>query len=102
MKTILPTICVFIIITSVFNPAINAQTINPKKSIVNLGNGVTSPIGLNTNSTNVTTFSINTCDGNDVRIFPSTLPQSEVHISINKQNPNVLLLSATTFPTSNS
>jgi hypothetical protein len=34
----------------------------------------------------------------DVRVFPSALPQSEIHISINKQNPQVLLLSGQAFP----
>ena len=36
------------------------------------------------------------CDYNDVRIFPSTNPQSEIHLSINKRNPQVLLLSSQT------
>ena len=35
-----------------------------------------------------------TCDGNDVRVFPSGNAQSEIHISINKINPQVLLLSS--------
>ena len=38
--------------------------------------------------------SITTCDGNDIRVFPSPNPQSEIHISINKTNPQVLLLSS--------
>lgn len=38
------------------------------------------------------------CESPDVRVFPSTLPQSEVHISINKANNQTLLLSSNTFP----
>ncbi|MFC4231573.1 hypothetical protein ACFOW1_06715 [Parasediminibacterium paludis] len=101
MKTILHSTCFLIILTAVLNPSAHAQTNNPKKSVLHLANGVSAPVGQNSSS-NVTTFSTTTCDGNDVRIFPSPLPQSEVHISINKQNPNVLLLSANTFPISNS
>lgn len=39
---------------------------------------------------------------NDVLVFPSANPQSEIHLSINKVNPNVLLLSSNTFPAANS
>lgn len=41
---------------------------------------------------------LTSCDAPDIRIFPSTEPQSEIHISINKQNPQVLLLSSNTYP----
>lgn len=36
-------------------------------------------------------------DGADIRIFPSANPQSEVHISVNKSNPNNILASANTY-----
>ena len=101
MEKIFNITCFLIILTVFFNPSSIAQTLNPKKSVLYLANGVTSPVGQNSPS-DATTFSTTTCDGNDVRILPSPLPQSEVHISINKQNANVLLLSANTFPTSNS
>ena len=40
-------------------------------------------------------------DNSDIRIFPSPVWQSEVHISINRANPNILLASANTYnPTS--
>lgn len=37
-------------------------------------------------------------DHNDVQIFLSANEQSEVHISINMQNPNILVASANTQP----
>jgi len=37
-------------------------------------------------------------DHNDVQIFASANEQSEVHISINMQNPNILVASANTYP----
>ena len=37
-------------------------------------------------------------DHNDVQIFPSANEQSEVHISTNMQNPNILVASANTYP----
>jgi hypothetical protein len=39
-----------------------------------------------------------TCDGTDVRVFPSPNSQSEIHLSISHANPNVLLLSSNTVP----
>lgn len=36
-------------------------------------------------------------DGQDIRVFPSANVQAEVHISINKQNPNNLVASANTY-----
>jgi Secretion system C-terminal sorting domain len=60
-----------------------------------LAPGVTAPIGQNTNNG---TGRLIPCDYADVRVFPSPNPQSEVHISINKTNPNVMLLSSNTFP----
>jgi hypothetical protein len=38
-------------------------------------------------------------DNNDIRIWPSAHVQAEVHISISKSNPNVLLASANTYTT---
>ena len=43
-----------------------------------------------------------TCERPDVRIFPSSVPQSEVHISINRVNNQSLLVSSNTFPIGNS
>lgn len=42
------------------------------------------------------------CEIADIRVFPSNIPQSEVHISINKLNNQSLLLSSNTFPIGNS
>ncbi len=72
------------------------------KTAVHLAPGVTHPIGIDTTTTAPNPPMIASCDGNDVRIFPSPNPQSEVHLSINKVNPNVLLLSSNTFPVANS
>lgn len=80
------------------NISVTAQT--PKtKTIINLAPGINAPI---TYPNNVNPNRITLCDNADVRIFPSARPQSEVHLSINKQNPQVLLLSANTFPVVNS
>jgi len=38
-------------------------------------------------------------DNNDIRIFPSSNVQAEVHISINRSNPNIILASANTYTT---
>lgn len=75
-----------------------SQTISPY-SIPILSPGITTPISYPNNPVILTPT---VCDNPDVRIFPSPNPQSEIHISINKQNPQVLLLSANTFPTFNS
>jgi hypothetical protein len=76
----------------------NALAQSPKTAI-KLAPGITTPISYpnNTNPQRMTP-----CDNADVRIFPSARPQSEIHLSINKQNPQVLLLSANTFPQFNS
>ena len=71
------------------------------KTFIRLDSGVTAPIGKDTNS-GVRTQLVTSCDGNDVRIFPSTNPQSEIHLSISKVNGNVILLSSNTFPVANS
>ncbi|MGN6605173.1 MAG: hypothetical protein ACTHK8_22145 [Ginsengibacter sp.] len=39
----------------------------------------------------------NTLVGNEVRVFPSSHAQSEIHLSINKTNPQVLLLSSQNY-----
>ncbi|HWZ36082.1 MAG TPA: T9SS type A sorting domain-containing protein [Mucilaginibacter sp.] len=36
-------------------------------------------------------------DQNDIAVFPSGNDQSEIHISINRQNPNILVLSCNTY-----
>ena len=59
----------------IFNPDVQATPNSP-----------TSPNGINTIT-----------DGQDVRIFPSANVQAEVHISINKLNPNNLVASANTY-----
>ena len=41
--------------------------------------------------------SLSAIDGTDVRILPSANPQSEVHISIDKTNPNNVIASANTY-----
>lgn len=66
-----------------------------------LAPGVTHPIGKDTTN-QASTQNLYSCDGTDIRIFPSPNPQSEVHISISKVNPAVLLLSSNTFPVTNS
>ena len=75
-----------------------SQTLN-SNSLPNLAPGITSPISYPNNPIILTPTG---CDNPDVRIFPSSNPQSEVHLSVNKQNPQVLLLSANTFPVFNS
>jgi hypothetical protein len=72
------------------------------KTAIHLASGVTHPIGKNTTTSSANPQMITSCDGNDIRIFPSPNPQSEIHLSINKVNPNVLLLSSQTFPVANS
>lgn len=69
------------------------------KTVINLAPGITAPISY---PNNVNPNRITPCDNGDVRISPSARPQSEIHLSINKQNPQVLLLSANTFPNFNS
>lgn len=69
------------------------------KTIITLAPGITAPINY---PNNFSPNRVTPCDNPDVRVFPSNLPQSEVHISINKTNPQVLLLSANTFPRFNS
>ena len=71
------------------------------KTAIHLAPGVTHPLGKETKN-GANPQMITSCDGNDIRIFPSPNPQSEIHISINKLNPNVLLLSSQTFPVTNS
>lgn len=79
---------------------LNSLAQTPKaKTIINLAPGITAPISYPNNGN---PNRITPCDNTDVRIFPSTRPQSEIHLSINKQNPQVLLLSAQTFPVFNS
>jgi hypothetical protein len=80
------------------NSPLIAQIISP--TAPQLAPGVTSPIGKDT-SRGVTIQLVAACDGNDVRVFPSAIPQTEIHLSINKLNPNVLLLSSNTFPVTN-
>lgn len=72
------------------------------KTAVHLAPGVTHPLGSNTTTSGPNPQMITSCDGNDIRIFPSPNPQSEIHLSINRTNPNVLLLSSNTFPVANS
>ena len=73
-------------------------------SVVYLASGATAPTDVksSTNAARVASATPSACDALDIRIFPSALPQSEIHLSINKQNPQVLLLSANTFPVTNS
>jgi hypothetical protein len=77
---------VLIISTSVSNNILTAQ-VQKANTITNLAPGVTSPIAY---PNNINLNRITPCDNADVRIFPSTRPQSEIHLSINKQNPQVL------------
>lgn len=49
------------------------------------------------NSPNVINGIARVIDGTDVRVFPSANPQSEVHISIDENNPNNLVASCNTF-----
>ncbi len=76
----------------------NALAQSPKTAI-KLAPGITTPISY---PNNINPQRMTPCDNADVRIFPSDRPQSEIHLSINKQNPQVLLLSANTFPQFNS
>ena len=50
----------------------------------------------------IVTNRVATCERPDVHVFPSNIPQSEVHISINKLNNQSLLISSNTFPIGNS
>ena len=50
-----------------------------------------------TNTSARTSASAGLCDEADIRIFPSESPQSEVHISINPNNPQNLVVSANTY-----
>lgn len=72
------------------------------KTAIYLAPGVTHPIGKNLKTKGINPEMRTICDGNDIRIFPSPNPQSEIHLSINKSDPNVLLLSSQTFPVANS
>src|SRR5262249_40206389 len=65
---------------------------NTQKTIQNFTLKFNSSI---TTKANVSTSSIT--DTKDIRVFPSPNIQSEVHISINKQNPDNLLASANTL-----
>jgi hypothetical protein len=76
----------------------NALAQSPKTAI-KLAQGITTPISY---PNNINPQRMTPCDNADVRIFPSARPQSEIHLSINKQNPQALLLSANTFPQFNS
>ncbi len=53
-------------------------------------------------SDNISPYRLVTCERPDVHVFPSNIPQSEVHISINKTNNQSLLVSSNTFPIGNS
>lgn len=75
-----------------------AQT-TEANSVPKLARGITAPILYPNNPIILTATA---CDNPDVRVLPSPNPQSEVHLSINKLNPQVLLLSANTFPAFNS
>lgn len=70
---------------------------NGQKTAVSLAPGVTRPVGANTK---VTPFSA--VISRNTLVASSVHPQSEVNISINKTNPQVLLLSSQTFPVTNS
>lgn len=79
-----------------FTSAVSAQqsdssSITNKKilSVVHIKPGQTSG-----NKTIITPY---TLVGNEVRIFPSSNPQSEIHLSVNKVNPQLLLLSSNTY-----
>ena len=85
---------------SLFYLRVFAQS-DSNKTVIKLASGITKPNGKDTTK-NVNTEALTSCDGNDVRVFSSPNPQSEIHLSINKANPNVLLLSSNTFPVANS
>lgn len=79
--------------TSLYNNLINLRPTNkiPQNYKLNESNANTIPTTPNSPST--------ITDNVDVRIFPSTTIQSEVHISINRNNPNNLITSCNTiFP----
>jgi len=61
-----------------------------KSALVTKGNG--------SNAANVSANSIPAVDSTDIRIFPSSNPQSEVNISIDPTNSNNILVSAQTLP----
>jgi len=60
-----------------------------KSALVTTGNG--------SNAANVSANSVPAVDGTDIRIFPSSNPQSEVNISIDPTNSNNILVSAQTI-----
>lgn len=62
----------------------NSIAQNDTASLPRRAPGIKKPISYPNNG-NI--YRITPCDNPDVRIFPSDRPQSEVHISINKQNP---------------
>lgn len=61
-----------------------------KSTLVTTGNG--------SNAASINANSIPAVDGTDIRIFPSTNPQSEVNISIDPTNSKNILVSAQTVP----
>ena len=97
MRNILARAIVGFFVLSFINQNGIAQ--NDTTSLTRRAPGITKPISYPENE-NI--YTITPCDNPDVRIFPSARAQSEVHISINKQNPQVVLVSANTWPVFNS
>lgn len=92
--------------STIFGLNASAQQLNSASSIpvftgsktttLKTGTLQTSPIQTNS----VPSAGAGVTDHNDVHVFTSTNPQSEVHISVNQQNPSVLALSFNSLPVS--
>lgn len=94
---------IFILSTKAYSQSKGTKSMDTT-TVIHLASGVTHPIAQNTQQPigkkpNPTPY---TFISGETRIFPSPNPQSEIHISINKINPQVLLLSSQTFPVTNS
>lgn len=67
---------------------VKSKTLGQSPStVIKLAPGISTPISY---PNNINPQRMTPCDNADVRIFPSARPQSEIHLSVNKQNPQVL------------
>lgn len=74
----------------------------PKNKIDSSKTAVYLAPGANAALTKTTVRPYTASISSNIQVFPSSNPQSEIHISINKTNPQILLLSSNTFPVTNS
>ncbi|MEO6837640.1 MAG: hypothetical protein ABI185_04590 [Ginsengibacter sp.] len=82
-------------ISDAFTGAIKRDVLPSQLPEMNLKFNPTVPTKPNTSTNPNGVYTIT--DGQDVRVFPSANVQAEVHISVNKLNPNNLVASANTY-----